>query len=62
VDFGHTSLPSGGGSVKDVVGSVSESADAQEHVQRGVVSAVGSIGAATLASRVLGYVIPPESN
>jgi putative peptidoglycan lipid II flippase len=56
VDFGHTSLPSGGGSVKDVVRSVSESADAQEHVQRGVVSAVGSIGAATLASRVLGYV------
>jgi putative peptidoglycan lipid II flippase len=35
---------------------VSESPDAQEHVQRGVVSAVGSIGAATLASRVLGYV------
>jgi putative peptidoglycan lipid II flippase len=35
---------------------VSESPDAQEHVQRGVVSAVGSIGVATLASRVLGYV------
>jgi putative peptidoglycan lipid II flippase len=35
---------------------VSESPDAQEHVHRGVVSAVGSIGAATLASRVLGYV------
>jgi putative peptidoglycan lipid II flippase len=35
---------------------VSDSPDAQEHVQRGVVSAVGSIGLATLASRVLGYV------
>jgi len=35
---------------------VSESSDAQEHVHRGVVSAVGSIGLATLASRVLGYV------
>jgi putative peptidoglycan lipid II flippase len=35
---------------------VSESADAQEHVQRRVVSAVGSIGVATLASRLLGYV------
>jgi putative peptidoglycan lipid II flippase len=34
---------------------VSDSPDAQEHVQRGVVSAVGSIGTATLASRVLGY-------
>lgn len=30
--------------------------ESQDHVQRGVVSAVGSIGAATLASRVLGYV------
>ena len=27
-----------------------------EHVQRGVVGAVGAIGLATLASRVLGYV------
>jgi putative peptidoglycan lipid II flippase len=35
---------------------VSDTSDAQEHVQRGVVSAVGSIGLATLASRVLGYV------
>jgi putative peptidoglycan lipid II flippase len=35
---------------------VSESPDSQEHVHRGVVSAVGSIGLATLASRVLGYV------
>ncbi len=34
---------------------MSGSSDAQEHVQRGVVSAVGSIGLATLASRVLGY-------
>jgi putative peptidoglycan lipid II flippase len=34
---------------------VSESPEAQEHVHRGVVSAVGSIGIATLASRVLGY-------
>jgi putative peptidoglycan lipid II flippase len=34
---------------------MSESPDAQEHVHRGVVSAVGSIGLATLASRVLGY-------
>lgn len=56
MDFGHTSLPSGPTSVKDLVRSVSESPDAQEHVHRGVVSAVGSIGAATLASRVLGYV------
>ena len=56
MDFGHTSLPSGPTSVKDLVPSVSESADSQEHVHRGVVSAVGSIGVATLASRVLGYV------
>ena len=35
---------------------MSEAPDSQEHVQRGVVSAVGSIGLATLASRVLGYV------
>ena len=35
---------------------MSDASDAQEHVQRGVVSAVGSIGLATLASRVLGYV------
>jgi len=35
---------------------VSDSPDSQAHVQRGVVSAVGSIGLATLASRVLGYV------
>jgi putative peptidoglycan lipid II flippase len=35
---------------------MSEGADSQEHVQRGVVSAVGSIGLATLTSRVLGYV------
>jgi putative peptidoglycan lipid II flippase len=35
---------------------VSDASDAQEHVQRGVVSAVGSIGLATLASRVLGFV------
>ncbi|MEX2221806.1 MAG: murein biosynthesis integral membrane protein MurJ [Candidatus Rokuibacteriota bacterium] len=35
---------------------MSESPDSQERVQRGVVSAVGSIGLATLASRVLGYV------
>jgi putative peptidoglycan lipid II flippase len=35
---------------------VSESPDPQERVQRSVVSAVGSIGAATLASRALGYV------
>lgn len=34
---------------------MSESPEAQDHVQRGVVSAVGSIGLATLASRVLGY-------
>ncbi|HET9925359.1 MAG TPA: murein biosynthesis integral membrane protein MurJ [Methylomirabilota bacterium] len=34
---------------------MSESPDAQEHVQRGVVGAVGAIGLATLASRVLGY-------
>jgi len=34
---------------------VSDSPDAQEHVQRGVVGAVGTIGLATLASRVLGY-------
>ena len=30
--------------------------DSQRHVQAGVVSAVGSIGLATLASRILGYV------
>jgi putative peptidoglycan lipid II flippase len=35
---------------------VSETPDSQEHVQRGVLSAVGSIGLATLASRVLGFV------
>ena len=35
---------------------MSDSPDSQAHVQRGVVSAVGSIGLATLASRVLGYV------
>ena len=35
---------------------MSEAPDSQERVQRGVVSAVGSIGLATLASRVLGYV------
>jgi len=35
---------------------VSEAPESQERVQRGVVSAVGSIGLATLASRVLGYV------
>ena len=35
---------------------MSEASDSQEHVHRGVVSAVGSIGLATLASRVLGYV------
>lgn len=35
---------------------MSEAPDSQDHVQRGVVSAVGSIGLATLASRVLGYV------
>jgi putative peptidoglycan lipid II flippase len=34
---------------------VSDAPEAHEHVQRGVVSAVGAIGAATLASRVLGY-------
>jgi putative peptidoglycan lipid II flippase len=34
---------------------MSEGPDSQEHVQRGVVSAVGSIGLATLTSRVLGY-------
>jgi putative peptidoglycan lipid II flippase len=35
---------------------MTEAADSQERVQRGVVSAVGSIGLATLTSRVLGYV------
>ena len=35
---------------------MSEAPESQERVQRGVVSAVGSIGLATLASRVLGYV------
>jgi putative peptidoglycan lipid II flippase len=32
------------------------SGEAQEHLQRGVVGAVGTIGAATLTSRILGYV------
>ena len=35
---------------------MSEAPDSQDRVQRGVVSAVGAIGLATLASRVLGYV------
>jgi putative peptidoglycan lipid II flippase len=35
---------------------VSDTAGSHEHVQRGMVSAVGAIGLATLASRVLGYV------
>ncbi|HEY7869393.1 MAG TPA: murein biosynthesis integral membrane protein MurJ [Methylomirabilota bacterium] len=35
---------------------MSEASDSQDRVQRGVVSAVGAIGLATLASRVLGYV------
>jgi putative peptidoglycan lipid II flippase len=34
---------------------VSDASGSHEHVQRGVVSAVGAIGLATLASRVLGY-------
>jgi putative peptidoglycan lipid II flippase len=34
---------------------VSDSPEGHEQVQRGVVSAVGAIGVATLASRVLGY-------
>src|SRR4029077_6978746 len=51
----HTSLPSGPPGVKDDVPPVSDSPEGHEQVQRGVVSAVGAIGLATLASRVLGY-------
>jgi putative peptidoglycan lipid II flippase len=52
----HTTIPSASEGVKEFEPlNHAEDGDAAEVVQRGVVSAVGSIGLATLASRTLGY-------
>ncbi len=50
----HTKVPSGSGAVKEFV-PLSEPSHSDRAAERGLVSAVGTIGLATLASRILGY-------
>src|SRR5262249_30565000 len=54
VNVDPPTLPSGSRAVKEFV-TLSEPPRPDRAVERGVVSAVGSIGLATLASRILGY-------